>query len=109
MGHFEDANSLVKKSEQDLEGLVTAYQRSLFLQIVSPELLIDIKNLMENLRSALDYAAHGLFNSYGGSTKADTLAGSGYQNCASVSASTLDAPLVTALTSPPACGRMCSA
>ncbi len=71
MGHFEDANSLVKRSGRDLEGLTTAYQRSLSLQVVSSELLIDIKNLMENLRSALDYAAHGLFNSYGSSTKAD--------------------------------------
>ncbi len=71
MGHFEDANSLVKKSVLDLEGLKAAYEQSLSQQFVSPELLIDIKNLMENLRSALDYAAHGLFTSYGCSAKVD--------------------------------------
>lgn len=33
------------------------------------ELLISIKNLLENLRSALDFVAQGLFQKYGRSTK----------------------------------------
>ncbi len=32
-------------------------------------LLIEIKNFMENLRSALDYSAHGLFDKYGDKKK----------------------------------------
>lgn len=71
MGYLEDAKSLVSKGERELGELKKAYERSLSSQNISAELLIDIKNLMENLRSALDYTAHGLFDKYGKKTKTD--------------------------------------
>ena len=47
------------------------YRESLAEKTVKPGLAVEIKNLMENLRSALDYAAAGLFAKYGKSEKAN--------------------------------------
>jgi hypothetical protein len=41
----------------------------LHAKTVSPTLLIEIKNFFENLRSALDFAATGIFDSHGSSSK----------------------------------------
>lgn len=43
------------------------YEASLQEKTVSPALLIEIKNLFENLKSALDFTTCGLFESYGSS------------------------------------------
>jgi len=47
-----------------------AYRESLAEKSIKPALAVEIKNLMENLRSALDYAATGLFAKYGKSKSA---------------------------------------
>lgn len=65
MAHFDDAQALLSQSELQLASIQAAYEASLEKKEVSPELLIAIKNLMENLRSALDFAAHGLFLKFG--------------------------------------------
>lgn len=69
MSHFEDAHELVVYSRESLDRIEKVYNESLDQKTIKPSLLIEIKNLMENLRSALDYAARGLFDRYGNSTK----------------------------------------
>ena len=69
MGHFEDAHELVVYSRESLDRIEKVYNESLDQKTIKPSLLIEIKNLMENLRSALDYSARGLFDRYGSSTK----------------------------------------
>jgi hypothetical protein len=71
MSHFDDANALVNHAKGALPKLEQDYQSSLKDRTVKPALLIDIKNIMENLRSALDFSAHGLFTKYGASAKAN--------------------------------------
>ena len=71
MAHFDDAKELVKHAKSALPKLEQDYHASLHEKTVKPALLIDIKNIMENLRSALDFSAHGLFTKYRGSTKAN--------------------------------------
>ena len=68
MGHFDDAKELIKYARGRLPEIQSAYETSLSDQKVKPQLLIEIKNFMENLRSALDFTAHGLFDKYGAST-----------------------------------------
>jgi hypothetical protein len=68
MSYFGDARDLVAHASEKLSELREAYDQSLREQSVKRTLLIEIKNLMENLRSALDFCAHGLFDRYGHST-----------------------------------------
>lgn len=68
MGHFDDARELIKYARDQLPEIQSAYDTSLSDQEIKPQLLIEIKNFMENLRSALDFTAHGLFDKYGSST-----------------------------------------
>jgi hypothetical protein len=70
MSTFDDAANLIKHAEQELPKIAQAYQQSLQAQSISPTLLIEIKNFCENLRSALDFAATGLFERYGASKSA---------------------------------------
>jgi len=69
MSYFDDAKKLVKHAENQFGEIKKVYEQSIHEKSIKPELLIEIKNLMENLRSALDFAAHGLFNKYGDQTK----------------------------------------
>jgi len=69
MSNFEDAKALVSHAEEELPRLKAAYEASLHEQTVKPSLLIEIKNIMENLRSALDFAAHGIFDNHGSSNR----------------------------------------
>ena len=71
MSYFDDARVLVHHAREDLEKIKKDYEASLAEKTVKPALLVEIKNFMENLRSALDFAAHGLFEKYGSSKKAD--------------------------------------
>jgi hypothetical protein len=59
---------LVQYAREHFTHIEEAYNASLSEKEIRPKLLIEIKNLMENLRSALDFAAHGLFQNYGSST-----------------------------------------
>ena len=70
MGCFEDARDLVDHARAELPKIHQAYAQSLEAKEVKRHLLVEIKNLLENLRSALDFAAHGLFEKYGSSPKA---------------------------------------
>lgn len=65
MGYKEDAQSLVAECASALVGIRKEYDASLHDKNIHPALLIRIKNFMENLRSALDFIAHDLFDKYG--------------------------------------------
>ena len=71
MSHFEDAIELVFHAERAIGQIQSEYSSSLNEKTIKKSLLIEIKNFMENLRSALDYAAHGLFDKYGTSSKSN--------------------------------------
>jgi len=53
---------LVEHSKNDLVKIKSDYEASIKEQKVSPSLQINIKNMMENLRSALDYVAHDIYD-----------------------------------------------
>ena len=65
MEYFVQAQQLLDNSRQRLQTLKGAYEASVRDQCVKPDLLIEVKNFLENLRSALDYSAHGLVERYG--------------------------------------------
>lgn len=69
MSAFDDANDLVSHAKADLSKIRIAYDASLHAKSISATLRVEIKNFVENLRSALDFSAHGLFDRYGVSTK----------------------------------------
>jgi hypothetical protein len=69
MSAFDDANELIKHAESDLAKIGKAYEASLHAKEVTGTLRVQIKNSVENLRSALDFCAHGLFDRYGSSPK----------------------------------------
>ena len=69
MGAFEDAAGLVQHAEQELPKIREAYEASLHAKTISQSLLIEIKNFFENLRSALDFVASGVFGRLGVSVK----------------------------------------
>ena len=71
MNSFDEAKNFVRHSKEMLPQLEAAYEISLHNQKIERNLRINIKNLMENLRSALDYSAHGLFDKYGSSSNAN--------------------------------------
>ena len=70
MGHFDDALALLSHADDQLAAIKAEYDKSLHDRAVKPQLLVEIKNFMENLRSALDFTAHGLFAKYGSSSQA---------------------------------------
>jgi len=53
-------DALLIKAQEQLNAIRGEYDRSLHAQQIEPALKIDIKNLCENLRSALDYIAHDI-------------------------------------------------
>lgn len=71
MSLFDDAKHLVSESKDTFLEIENAYQESLYQKSIHPKLLIKIKNFMENLRSALDFTAHGIFHKYGDQSKMD--------------------------------------
>jgi hypothetical protein len=65
MGHQNASiSALLKRAKQDLASIEEEYNNSLSAQSVSDDLRIDIKNLLENLRSVLDYLAHDIRDKY---------------------------------------------
>jgi hypothetical protein len=70
MDGFVQAKELVLHAGQQLERIRLLNNDCLAAKEIKTSFLIEIKNFMENLRSALDYAAHALFDKYGTSTKA---------------------------------------
>jgi len=71
MGHFDDAKELVEHCKPTVKKIEEAYEQSLYDKEIKKSLLIEIKNFMENLRSALDFTAHGLFDKYGSSSRSN--------------------------------------
>lgn len=53
-------DALLKKANDQMKAIRAEYDRSLQAKEIEPALKIDIKNLCENLRSALDYIAHDI-------------------------------------------------
>ncbi|MBT8534610.1 hypothetical protein G6725_01125 [Polynucleobacter paneuropaeus] len=71
MPQFDDAKSLIEHSQSKFSNIQDEYAASLSKKNIDSSLLIGIKNFMENLRSALDFSAHGLFEAYGASSKSN--------------------------------------
>lgn len=69
MSYFDDASKLVTHSRDQLSKIRSSYQSALREKEINSDLLILIKNYMENLRSALDFAAYGIFDKYGFSSQ----------------------------------------
>ncbi len=69
MSQFHDAEELISHSRTKLETIQRLHDRSVKEQVIDPLLSIEIKNFMENVRSALDYCACALFSKYGYSNK----------------------------------------
>lgn len=72
MAYKEDALELINESKNLLNEIKIAYEKSLHDQEIKPKLLIKIKKFMENLRSALDFTAHHLFDAYGSTNSGNT-------------------------------------
>lgn len=64
MSAFVDAKSLIQHAEEELPKIRQAYSESLNTKSIGARLLVEIKNFCENLRSSLDFAAHGLFEQH---------------------------------------------
>lgn len=60
MSRSKSIDALLKKSNKDLVILKKDYEAALHAKQISEEIKIDIKNIFENLRSALDYLAHDI-------------------------------------------------
>lgn len=71
MPHFDDAQTLIDHLRKAAETRRRLHAECLAEKSVKPEFLIEVKNVMEHLRSALDYCARGLFEKYGHSDKAN--------------------------------------
>jgi len=69
MSAFDDARELLNHADGDFATIREAYDASLHAKEVSGNLRVRIKNFVENLRSALDFSARGLFDKYGSSPK----------------------------------------
>ncbi len=67
---FTQAESLVQRAKVQSATCQRAYERSLHARHVDSELLVEIKQILEGLRSALDYCARELYERFGSSTKA---------------------------------------
>ncbi len=65
MNQFDDASQLVQYAKKHFAEIEREYHLSLSEKEARFNLLISIKNFMENLRSSLDFTAHGLFQKYG--------------------------------------------
>ncbi len=57
-------------AQGDLQDIKRAYNKSLHEKKIEAALLIQVKNLMENLRSVLDFGAHGIYEKYCSGKKA---------------------------------------
>ncbi|MCX6709327.1 MAG: hypothetical protein NTW67_06825 [Candidatus Woesearchaeota archaeon] len=57
----EQVESLLSHAKTDLARIESEYNNALRQKNISDSLKIDIKNLLENLRSILDYVAHDIY------------------------------------------------
>lgn len=68
----EQVSDLIEHAENDLNSISADYNKGLKERAIPPALQIDIKNYMENLRSALDYMAHDIYEQQIASHRATT-------------------------------------
>lgn len=64
MSRETSIKALIKKCDDSLSELSKDYQSSLDQKHLSEELKVDIKNILENLRSCLDYLAKDIHDKY---------------------------------------------
>lgn len=60
MSRRKSIDALISKAEKAVTPLKGDYESALRAKAISEEIKIDIKNIFENLRSALDYLAHDI-------------------------------------------------
>jgi hypothetical protein len=60
MARKTDIAALLAKADQQLGAIMKEYDSSLHQQSIAALLRVDIKNYCENIRSVLDYVAHGI-------------------------------------------------
>lgn len=65
MNSFDEAKGLIKYATTLFYKINCSYQKSIEDQEIDVSLKIEIKNFMENIRSALDYVATALHTEYG--------------------------------------------
>lgn len=65
---FQEATELIAHCESSLQGMERELEACLIKKSITKVLLVDIKNFFENLRSALDYSAHAIFEGFCTST-----------------------------------------
>jgi len=63
--HFRQALALIKGSKKQLDDIEAMYRYCLNKKEIDDDLLVVIKNYLENLRSSLEYCAQGLNEKYG--------------------------------------------
>jgi hypothetical protein len=68
MDRLSQAQALTNRAEHAIADMEATYRVNLRDQNVSDALLIDVKNTVENLRSALDYVAHAIYDVVGDGT-----------------------------------------
>lgn len=64
MNRFEQIHALLESADESLLEIERLYNSSLSSKELDPQLLVRIKNLLENLRSSLEYLAQEIFNRY---------------------------------------------
>jgi hypothetical protein len=64
MSRETSIKALIKKCDDSLSELSKDYQSSLDQKHISEELKVDIKNILENLKSCLDYLAKDIHDKY---------------------------------------------
>ena len=64
MSRKKDIEALIKRAEKDFLKIEKEYGTALETKEITAELQIDIKELLSNLRSTLDYIAHDVFEKY---------------------------------------------
>jgi hypothetical protein len=64
MTRQNDIEALLVKAEQQFAHIVNDYNAALHAKEVAASLRVEIKNFCENLRSVLDYLAHGIREKY---------------------------------------------
>ncbi len=65
---MEEIGASLSKAERDLAGLRPLYEKDLQAKAVSADLRVEIKTILENQRSPLDYLARELVTRFGNAT-----------------------------------------
>lgn len=58
----QQVQALIEHAKKGLEKIESEYKSSIESKTIQPSLQIDVKNVMENIRSSLDYLAHDIYD-----------------------------------------------